>query len=108
MTRVDERGDGHAHAGGIGHDVVIAVAIPVVEPAGELRHARRDGRMRRAELEPSAPSTVWDVWTVGSCPGCRLHLAAQGNAGGAQPLRDGGSHSAADLHSQWPELALQP
>jgi hypothetical protein len=32
--------------------VVVAVAIPVVEPAGELRDARRDGWIRRAELEP--------------------------------------------------------
>jgi hypothetical protein len=44
MTRADESGDGH--------DVVVAIAIPVVEPVGELRHARRDGWIRRTELEP--------------------------------------------------------
>jgi hypothetical protein len=31
MSRADESGDGHAHAGGVGHDVVVAVAIPVVD-----------------------------------------------------------------------------
>jgi hypothetical protein len=52
MTRVEESGDDQAHAGGVGHDVVVAVAIPVVEPVGELRAARRDGWIRRAGLEP--------------------------------------------------------
>jgi hypothetical protein len=37
--RVEESGDGHAHAGGVDHDVMVAVAIPVVELVGELRHA---------------------------------------------------------------------
>jgi hypothetical protein len=51
MTRVEESGDGRAHAGSVGHDVVDAVAMPVVEPAGELRAAGRAGWIRRAEAD---------------------------------------------------------
>jgi hypothetical protein len=77
MTRVDESGNGHAHAGGVAHDVVVAIAGRVVEPAGELRQAHRDGWIRHAELEPLGaedgagldPATVDEPLQPGVCFG---------------------------------------